>query len=1250
MRVIVTRVADRRVEHLAVQAPDDATEQELARRLDTSARDQPVGEHRGPRIPLVHGADLDPVPEARTPSTPGVTSAGVPRLVVATGPDAGGTAPLPPGRWVTLGRDPRCDLTIADPGLSRRHVRVRQDRDGVRVEDLGSTNGVTWESGLDGEDRRWPPGDRLLVGASGVVLVPRPPAPIRQVLVGGRLEVEPWPRPTTTVPTREFSTPAPPDRRRVRPPSAWAWSLPLVVALAVAVVLRMPWLLLFGLLGPAMVLGHHLGDRRTARLEHEEGRAAHEVARAAHRAQAEVCLQQELDRLRQQHPGLVSVVTSLNPHPSVALWQCAAEPLTVTLGEHVRDSGVRLEGEPLRHLAAPLPLTFEGPLVLAGDRATRDGLARALLLQLATAYPPGTWTLVVDPDRPPGATWDLLAWLPHTRTADDRVDGLPVVWGRDLVLVEDLSQAPAGATRVQLLGPTDAVLQLPGQPDLPFRPTTLGLARARSLARTLAPLQARRAADADDGTPALPGEAPPLGAIVAWPATPDEAVSGWRRPGTDVPLGTDASGSPVTVDLVRDGPHALVAGTTGSGKSELLRTLITGLALRSSPADLALLLVDFKGGSSLGDCARLPHVTGMVTDLDPHLAARVLTSLQAELTHREARLAEAGVKDARDLPGLPRLVVVIDEFRVLAEEVPEVMSGLVRLAAVGRSLGVHLVLATQRPAGVVGADLRANVNLRIALRVRDGTDSQDVIETPAAALLPEGRPGLALWRTGADAPRAVQVARVGPPARGGSSWQVTITDDVWAARRVLERGEEQGPGEDGLGTVAEVLRAAARQLGAGPPVVWHPPLPAHLDAVPDAPGAWALADLPARQRREPLSWSPTEHLAVVGAARSGRSTTLRSVLSRTPGAWLVVLDLGRSLEATELRRHPGLLAWVEPDDLAHGLRVLDRLDDLVRSRLAEGATGRDPVVLAVDGWDRFVDLVEGLERGRAEEVALRILREGPAAGVVGLVTGDRSLLFGKVSSLLPHTWAHRLNDPGDLLMTGLRPHQVPVDHPPGRLVGMRDGVEAHVALPADAVGDPPPGAPPVVCRPLPRRWSPSGPRPAWAVGGDEAGPLARPDGSVLVLGPPGSGRSHALALLQAGRTPVLVDPTAPSGRDELEDLLAGAGPGGLVVVDDAHLLAGTPLEDVLVQAVTAYRLDLVVAADIDAAAGAFRGLVPLAARHRTGLLLQPTSPGQGSLLGVGVPVGDLPLPGRGVLVQRGRCTRVQLAAPDLGKG
>ena len=199
----------------------------------------------------------------------------------------------------------------------------------------------------------------------------------------------------------------------------------------------------------------------------------------------------------------------------------------------------------------------------------------------------------------------------------------------------------------------------------------------------------------------------------------------------------------------RDGPHGLVAGTTGSGKSELLQTLIASLAVGNRPDEINFVLVDYKGGAAFKDCNHLPHTVGMVTDLDGHLTTRALESLGAELRRREHQLAAAGRQGHRGLPRpdgargrtpMPRLLIVIDEFAALVAELPDFVTGLVDIARRGRSLGVHLILATQRPAGVVSAEIKSNTNLRIALRVTDAGDSADVIESPDAAQIAKSTP------------------------------------------------------------------------------------------------------------------------------------------------------------------------------------------------------------------------------------------------------------------------------------------------------------------------------------------------------------------------------------------------------------------------------------------------------------------------------------------------------------------------------
>ena len=218
-------------------------------------------------------------------------------------------------------------------------------------------------------------------------------------------------------------------------------------------------------------------------------------------------------------------------------------------------------------------------------------------------------------------------------------------------------------------------------------------------------------------------------------------------------VGQGAS-EPMQLDLRLHGPHALVGGTTGAGKSEFLQAWVLGMAQSVSPDRLTFLFVDYKGGSAFEQCTDLPHTVGLVTDLSPYLVRRALTSLRAELHYRERLLNKKRAKDlvtlekSGDPDCPPSLVIVVDEFAALVNEVPEFIDGVVDVAQRGRSLGLHLILATQRPAGVIKDNLRANTNLRVALRMADTDDSQDVLGDAMAAHFPQNTPGRAAAKTG----------------------------------------------------------------------------------------------------------------------------------------------------------------------------------------------------------------------------------------------------------------------------------------------------------------------------------------------------------------------------------------------------------------------------------------------------------------------------------------------------------------------
>jgi S-DNA-T family DNA segregation ATPase FtsK/SpoIIIE len=604
-----------------------------------------------------------------------------------------------------------------------------------------------------------------------------------------------------------------------------------------------------------------------------------------------------------------------------------------------------------------------------------------------------------------------------------------------------------------------------------------GADEAPQVALELAPLRDAGAADAGGQLPRQVG----LVEMLGFPASPggEQVAARWESGvgGLRVPIGATADGV-FEVDLRADGPHALVAGTTGAGKSELLRSLVVALASSHPPSRLNLLLVDYKGGAAFQDAVRLPHTVGLVTDLDDHLARRALVSLRAELRRREEVLRRSSAPDLAELERLgggdcpPSLVIVVDEFATLVREVPEFVDGVVDLAQRGRSLGLHLVLATQRPAGVVSDSIRANTNLRIALRMSDEAESADVIGVPNAAHVSRTQPGRAFARTGHQELTEFQAAYSGKDRVGSApSSELTVvpmglTGPAWPApTAALEHR-----GNSDLHDLVLAIGAAHASSGGGEaPRPWLPQLPALLPAParPRSAGPLAVAlgmvDLPQRQRQHPwvLDLAADGTLLVFGTGGSGKTSLLRLLAhalatANEPAALhLYAVDCaGGGLAA--LQALPNCGAYVRADETERLARLVQWLRQQVDSRRAGAAdamsASRGPgkaaaIVVLLDSYRGFVSAIEKIDLGEHVDALSRLVADGPAVGIHFVLTADRrGEVPAAISSLVPSRLVLRLADEDEYRNAG-----VPGDAyrgttlPPGRGF-LDDGVEVQCAV------------------------------------------------------------------------------------------------------------------------------------------------------------------------------------------------------------
>ena len=766
-------------------------------------------------------------------------------------------------------------------------------------------------------------------------------------------------------------------------------------------------------------------------------------------------------------------------------------------------------------------------------------LARALLAQYVLWHSPADALVAVVAGPGRADEWEWAKWLPHVehprrrdatgpvRMVTDDVDDVrrwwvpelaadPAIGGQPhlLLVLDDVGDGPGpwaavagvtvlrigappgrrpGPSVVRLLvgperlgrgGPGDAVEWI-GRPD------GLAVPEARALARRLARYRpAGAAADDERGHGAVPGLPALLGIATPAPGRAELVPLRERRQGLAadrlrVPIGADERGAPVLLDLKESaqgghGPHGLCVGATGSGKSELLRTLVLGLVATHPSDELNLVLVDFKGGATFLGLAELPHVSAVITNLADELALvdRMADALAGEITRRQELLRAAGNlvniteydaarrRSGSGLAPLPALVVIVDEFSELLAQRPELVELLVTIGRLGRSLGLHLLLASQRLDEGRLRGLESHLSYRIALRTNSVAESRSVLGVPDAHQLPP-TPGSAFLATGTAELvrfRAAYVSGAVPTATlSGDAASDRIPPHLFRAGPVRDAGElapaaDPPPVADAPTVLASVVAALS---GVGPAAhrVWLPPLsaPPPLDELLGAPrplggrglvvpwsGEGALrvpigqVDRPYQQCRDPLVLDlsgATGHLAVVGGPRSGKSTALATALlglalTHTPAELGVhVLDFGGGvLGPLAGLPHVGTLADRHRPELvrrtvAELSAALDRRELLFReaglASVEDFRAGRAGGGFATEPATDLLLVVDGYSvlRGEFDDLEARLLplaARGLSYGVHLAVTANRwSELRAALKDLLGSRVELRLGEPAE---------------------------------------------------------------------------------------------------------------------------------------------------------------------------------------------------------------------------------------------
>lgn len=790
-----------------------------------------------------------------------------------------------------------------------------------------------------------------------------------------------------------------------------------------------------------------------------------------------------------------------------------ADPVTVAAAHRFVDTYATVAQAPVT-----VDLTAIRDLTVAGDPAEARGLLRAMLCQLAVLHPPDQlWIVgVVWPGN--REYWDWLKWLPHNAHpgAHDALGALRMVYRSPAAAHGALAQAAPPVHIVMIYDAIyDAVYdeeQIVECPGVEALPTTTVIQLRPGRAGSLVTIE-------HNGVPitvSAPDRMDPLDAVIcarrlagfrldaaALPA----ARAGWpdlagiddiarfdpralwdrqdRGDRLRAPLGYTVDGAALELDIKEAaehgmGPHGLCVGATGSGKSELLRTVALGMMARNPPSVLNLLLVDFKGGATFLDLASAPHVAAVITNLsqDAPLVARMRDALGGEINRRQQLLRTAGCasvaayEQARHTgagwPALPALFIIVDEFSELLSQQPDFADTFVAIGRLGRSLGMHLLLASQRLDEGRLRGLEAHLSYRVCLKTLSASESRIVLGTTDAYQLPN-TPGVGLLRVGSGELIGFHTAFVSGPAHpsppalvasgaGPASVRVFTTEAVGPVAVV---GEPEA-------VLPSVLRGVLDRLaGHGPPAhqVWLPPLGSAppLDGLLRSAGGLrvsiGIVDRPFDQSRTPLTVDLSGaggNAAIVGAPRSGKSTAMRTLItalaaSHDPGqVQFYCLDFGGgTLTVLRSLPHVGAVAGRAETQLA--VRMIAELESIVRSRAASqlACTARGQIrvghiFLVVDGWAGLRHDLPALE-----EPIIALAGQGLSFGVHVLLSALRwAEIRPALKDQLGTRIEMRLGDPADSEIDRRRAQEVPRDRP-GRGLS-QDGLHMVISPPIEA--------------------------------------------------------------------------------------------------------------------------------------------------------------------------------------------------------